>query len=555
MPSHSPATSSAAPRQDTLPPAGAVTTLARSPATRADARSAAAHDFARLPIHAAGHAARQRASMHEQQARTVAAALQQGARLRPDAFQSSSPLTTAYSGGAAPLGADVRADMQARFGHDFASVRVVTDHRADKAAHGFGARAFARGEELSFAAGEFAPGTASGRALLAHELTHVLQQRAAGQARIDRDGTGLDQQVMDLRIEIVNAADAAARKPLVEQALALADPLSAALAVAVKSTSPDGEADADNARTLLFLLGGALAAHDELQAAGQIAQKSGDAKVKGQIIDVMVKAGGVAGQQKLMSALAPMAGQKIAPAGAKEGSKAWLSKNADAIGQTLTALDAAGVEGKNRKSRSLEMTSGLMADYLVTSDEDEKPDPTGNPGGANLRVDATTQQIKADCDVYATIGARLLRPQGWETVAYMMLLPNEKDPFKTTQDRAAHAVALARKPVDPKDPSQGDRWLGVGNAELVELGGEGAVLADEAAAMAPLETLLFSVYGAPLPNHFDIFYEAAGTGGAYNMKLLDPINDGLTPLRSAGNSQYKAKQAAAAPNSAAGGTP
>lgn len=554
MPRHSPAPSKAPVQQGKVPTRRAATTSPAAPTARADVHDAAALDFAQLPIHFTGHAARRFAAPHEQQARAVAEGLERGASAGQGLFPARPPLTTDFSSGAAPLPAALRAEMQDRFGHDFASVRVATDHRADQATRGFGARAFARGEELSFAAGEYAPGTASGRALLAHELSHVLQQRVAGQPRIDREGTGLDKQVMDLRAEIGSAADAAERKPLVERALGLADPLSAALAVAVKTTSPDSEADADNARELLVMLGASLAAHDEMNAAGQIAQKSGDAKVKERIIDVMVRAGGVAGQQQMMSALAPMAGQKIAPAGAKESSKAWLSRNADAIGRTLTGLDAAGIAGKNRKSRSLEMTSGLMANYLVASKEDERPDPTGNPAGASLRVDGQTQQIKADCDVYATIGARLLRPQGWETVGYMVLLPNEKDPRDESLDRAAHAVALARKPVDPTDASKGYHWLGVGNTELRELGGEGAVLADQAAAMLPLESLLFSVY-APSPSNFDIFYESAGAGGAINMKLLDPINGGLTPMRSAGNSQYKAKQAALAPKGVAGGGP
>jgi hypothetical protein len=77
--------------------------------------------------------------------------------------------------------------MESRFGHDFGQVRVHTDAEADAAARGVSARAFAFQEHLVFAAGQYTPETAGGRGLLAHELTHVLQQRQGAPARIQRD--------------------------------------------------------------------------------------------------------------------------------------------------------------------------------------------------------------------------------------------------------------------------------------------------------------------------------------------------------------------------------
>jgi hypothetical protein len=82
-------------------------------------------------------------------------------------------------GGGQPLAAATRQFFEARLGHDFSRVRVHTDARAARAAAALGATAFARGHDIAFAAAEYAPETTEGRRLLAHELTHVVQQGAA----------------------------------------------------------------------------------------------------------------------------------------------------------------------------------------------------------------------------------------------------------------------------------------------------------------------------------------------------------------------------------------
>ena len=75
-----------------------------------------------------------------------------------------------------PLDPVTRARMEAGFGVDFGSVRVHTDERASEAAHLMSAAAYTTGRHLVFAAGRYRPGTTAGDRLLAHELTHVLQQ-------------------------------------------------------------------------------------------------------------------------------------------------------------------------------------------------------------------------------------------------------------------------------------------------------------------------------------------------------------------------------------------
>ena len=71
-----------------------------------------------------------------------------------------------------------RNQMEAGFGTDLSDVRVHTDQRAQRMAQDIGAQAFTSGSDIYFNQGRFNPGTAQGDALLAHELTHTIQQGA-----------------------------------------------------------------------------------------------------------------------------------------------------------------------------------------------------------------------------------------------------------------------------------------------------------------------------------------------------------------------------------------
>ncbi len=75
-----------------------------------------------------------------------------------------------------PLDGAARTDMESRFGHDFSAVRVHRGPRAAESARAVGALAYAVGQDLVFGAGQYAPDTAAGRHLLAHELQHTRQQ-------------------------------------------------------------------------------------------------------------------------------------------------------------------------------------------------------------------------------------------------------------------------------------------------------------------------------------------------------------------------------------------
>lgn len=76
--------------------------------------------------------------------------------------------------------------MEQRFDHDFAGVRVHADAAAEQSARDTNARAFTVGRDVVFGRGEFAPRTTRGYHLLAHELTHVVQQSQSTASHIQR---------------------------------------------------------------------------------------------------------------------------------------------------------------------------------------------------------------------------------------------------------------------------------------------------------------------------------------------------------------------------------
>jgi hypothetical protein len=83
-----------------------------------------------------------------------------------------------------PLEPALRQGMEHRFGHDFSRVRVHSGTAAEKSARDVNANAYTVGHNIVFGAGRFAPGTREGRRLIAHELTHVVQQSGSDEIRV-----------------------------------------------------------------------------------------------------------------------------------------------------------------------------------------------------------------------------------------------------------------------------------------------------------------------------------------------------------------------------------
>jgi hypothetical protein len=84
------------------------------------------------------------------------------------------------AGGGQPLDAATRAFFEPRFGHDFGHVRVHADIAAAESAASVNALAYTVGRDIVFGAGQYLPGTVGGNRLLAHELSHVVQQTGGG---------------------------------------------------------------------------------------------------------------------------------------------------------------------------------------------------------------------------------------------------------------------------------------------------------------------------------------------------------------------------------------
>ena len=93
----------------------------------------------------------------------------------------SERLQRARAQGGQTLAPAIRAAMERGFGADFTAVQIHHDEQAASLAQQIGARAFTVGSDVFFNRGEHRPAMRAGRELLAHELSHVLQQRASGE--------------------------------------------------------------------------------------------------------------------------------------------------------------------------------------------------------------------------------------------------------------------------------------------------------------------------------------------------------------------------------------
>lgn len=81
-------------------------------------------------------------------------------------------------GGGSPLDESTRSSMESKFGQDFGDVRIHTDAKASQSAEAVGANAYTVGNEMVFRSGHFDASSPTGQRTLAHELSHVVQQRS-----------------------------------------------------------------------------------------------------------------------------------------------------------------------------------------------------------------------------------------------------------------------------------------------------------------------------------------------------------------------------------------
>jgi Domain of unknown function (DUF4157) len=116
-----------------------------------------------------------------------------------------------------PLDAATRAFFEPRFGHDFGNVRIHADMKAAESAAYLSARAYTSESKIVFGARQYELGTAKGRALLAHELTHVMQQ-SLGEKGLQRAEVEIDSVNVTVNFDYL---DAVRDESLVEQILSM----------------------------------------------------------------------------------------------------------------------------------------------------------------------------------------------------------------------------------------------------------------------------------------------------------------------------------------------
>jgi hypothetical protein len=337
-------------------------------------------------------------------------------------------------------------------------------------------------------------------------------QRAAGNRvarRILARDKSLDDQVADLTAKI--SAATSITDALKQEAKALA-----AKCWANKA------ADLDAARMQVKRIVGSLMANGAQDAGIDIAatadgevQKSALAQMGNNSIasmeNYLVKAGRLAG----VTIAAPSTGQKA---------NAWLDTNTDKIGQALVKLQGQGVTGFKQTDLEQEVIGQMLTVFFraaTDAEGDIKPDPLGKL--SKLGVDSSTGEIIGDCDVWATYGARLFRAIGWTTVAYLSVIPDEKDPTDPSADRPGHAVVLVSHTV-----GQTTSYAGVSDFTVKAFAAN-----NEAAAKQELLDLALDIYSQKgALKKYKSYYVAAGANGAYDVKILDPVNNGLSPWKS-----------------------
>ncbi|TXL89374.1 DUF4157 domain-containing protein [Streptomyces sp. IB2014 016-6] len=138
-----------------------------------------------------------------------------------------SPVHEVVSSGGSPLDADTRTDMESRMGADFSDVRVHNDAAAHESAKGVGAHAYTVGNSVVFQRDAYDPSSPQGRTTLAHELTHVIQQREGPVEGTEAPGG----------IRVSDPSDRFEREAVANADRVLADPVPAAPANASDGAS------------------------------------------------------------------------------------------------------------------------------------------------------------------------------------------------------------------------------------------------------------------------------------------------------------------------------
>jgi hypothetical protein len=137
-----------------------------------------------------------------------------------DLDQATTQRINQARGGGQPLDQAVQTQLSQAMGHDFSAVRVHTSAEADQLNQQLSAKAFTTGQDIFFKEGTYSPGTSTGNELLAHELTHVVQQssgRVGGSSSgmtVRPAGDVFEQEADNVAKQATNAAQSTAGQTL-----------------------------------------------------------------------------------------------------------------------------------------------------------------------------------------------------------------------------------------------------------------------------------------------------------------------------------------------------
>lgn len=169
-------------------------------------------------------------------------------------MEERSPVHDVVSGSGSQLDEGVRTDMEARMGQDFSDVRVHTGDAADASARSVSAHAYTVGSNIVFQRGAYDPSSTQGQTLLAHELTHVVQQRSGPvDGKPAAGGVSVSDPSDRFEVEAARNADRVMSQPAPAAPVAAAPAVQAAQDSSLPAVQRQGEEEEEEAQ----------AAHDD----------------------------------------------------------------------------------------------------------------------------------------------------------------------------------------------------------------------------------------------------------------------------------------------------
>jgi hypothetical protein len=346
-------------------------------------------------------------------------------------------------------------------------------------------------------------GNRATRAAIAHSTTRVLARKT------------VKEDCEDMQMKLGDPKNQPHSAELRKEAIALANRAYAAY------QSSKNDDDLDGCKRVLRGL--ASAGGDSTKDALDFAKSKADKAVADAVLGSVPMGKNASGQQDLMVDLGRLVGVAITGPTASQTAGAWLDANTSKIGEALKKVDAASwISAPSSDSSvtqtSLHFASNLLKKYFNfdASLPDIVPDKMGKTAG--LQWNAGEKKLEADCDVWAAYGMQLFKAMGWTPVGYMSIIP-------TDTSRAGHAVALLKRPASTAGQFEyllGSDWF------LKTI-----TAAKDEDAKQPLLDHGLDIYASPKPSAYSVYFLPCPASGEYDKKILDPVNNGLKPWKTA----------------------